>query len=195
VRWWLVAAWVVAAIVCGVALVHDGFYVFHYEVSFLDDVLGWRERVFGCFGYRDEIDNPDAMPTIRSGIPDSTQPRFARSGAALFGLACAAPLVGLLAFVWRRGSAGLRHVLLLLSALAPLAALEYYGIQVRTFYAEGAGETGPFQDFRLVVTMWPTPVTWVARAAWGILAVAASLSWWRSPKPRRATPVDPEVFA
>jgi hypothetical protein len=184
-----VAAWLVAAIVCAIALGQDAFFVIRYERPLFDAVAS-RESLLGCRYLTTEMNMPEIRVQevyFRCG-PSRTYVHLMRTGVSLFVAMWAIPFAGLLAFAWRRGSSGFRHLLLLLAGLAPLAALELFGLFARALHAEEIR----FHT-ELTVSMRTEPVTWAARAAWGSLAVVAAVSWWRAQR-GKATPVDPEVF-
>jgi hypothetical protein len=106
---------------------------------------------------------------------------------AVFVFVIAAPVLGLLALLWRRASPAFRHGQLLFSGLGSCAALEYFGTCV------DAWRVAAVQP-EVRTSLAATPATWCARIVWACLAGAAAISWWRWPKPHRATPVDPKVF-
>lgn len=206
----VLAAWLLAALLCGVGLWLDAHFVMTYRSPSVEGTTTFRR-----FEMTSEVRIVDQDPIsayiepeprtetyaelrarIRDRSPDAQRgrvifARLARAGSVLLVLACAAPLLGLLAFAWRGGSPAFRHVLLLLAALAPLAAMEYFGVAVDALY-EQASTRGLLA---MKIDLHVAPATWWARLAWGGLAGAAAVSWRRWPKPHRATPVDPEVFA
>jgi hypothetical protein len=212
----LVAAWLFAVIAGGNVLLVDRHFVMRGEIRRLktrrattfrsfgvvevfasDELARWLAEPSSVNETTDVLTYPEARARIGGGSPDADRAReilvrLSHAGAALFWLVCGAPVLGLLALLWGGASPALRHVLLLLGALLPLAALEYFGAEVDAYRASALANPGPVVD-DLVVTVHATFATWAARAAWGLLAVAAAVSWWRWPK-RQVTPVDPGVF-
>jgi hypothetical protein len=202
---WLVAAWALAAAASGVVLWSDAHFVLRYDAAVLHQEVA---TTFRCFemetvdSTRDVIPNTgpvinsyaDMRGMFRNGDPGAEQgrealARLSRSGAALYVLAWAATALGLLGFLSPRGSPALRHVLLGLAAIAPLAALEYFHYAVASL----SDAAVPIPRFNLAIMLEATRATWAARIAWAGLAGATAISWWRWPK-RQVTPVDPEVF-
>jgi hypothetical protein len=199
VRWWLVAAWALAVVMCGVVLWNDAHFVICGEGAAFELRFS---MTFRCFEAKWESSNnafADLTGTTSGAYADfavddqdaEVYDRLSWNGAAVFALAWAAPVLGLVGLVMRHASPAFRHVLLLFAALTPLAAMEFFHAAVAALNTESLD---PGTNWIKSQELHATPATWAARIAWGGLAVAAAISWWRWPKPPRATPVDPEVF-
>jgi hypothetical protein len=215
----VLAAWLLAALLCGVVLWLDS----HFLIQAEGDAFGVQFTMSMSFGCRamvvkvnadsqDPVDEglderlnetrertyAEGLAEIRDDTPLADRgrevlTRLLRAGTALLALAYAAPLLGLLGIVWAGASPTLRHVLLLLAALLPLAAMEYFGLSVDALFAETRSSRPAIMN-GVDFGVGASGATWWARIAWGGLAGAAAISWWRWPKPHRATPVDPGVF-
>ena len=88
---------------------------------------------------------------------------------------------------------GADYLLLLVAALAPVVAFEFFGRAVAGIldvpFLEDPGE-----GMEGTMSMDASLAAWGARIAWSTLAVVTVVWWCRRPTKRAPRPVDPEVF-